>query len=61
MLELQTHDLTLALDSLLEDLVAGRKRFRVYQQFKGTAPDYCPRSEGIEVLVARLTAYETER
>jgi hypothetical protein len=60
-IELQTHDLTLALDTLLDDLIAGRKRFRVYQQFKGITPEYCPSSEGIESLVPRLTAYETER
>jgi hypothetical protein len=56
-LELQTLDLTRALDTLFDDLVAGRKRFYVYQQFKGVAPKYCPRSEGIEKLVG--TAHGT--
>jgi hypothetical protein len=33
-LEEQRHDLAGALQALLDDLVAGRKRLKVYRQFK---------------------------
>jgi Protein of unknown function (DUF4254) len=52
----QARDLSAALDALLDDLAHGRRRLRVYQQFKGLAAAPCAGLDEIEQRVMRVIA-----
>ena len=52
----QSRDLSAALDALLDHLAHGRRRFRVYQQFKGAAAAPCPGLGEIEERLMRAVA-----